>query len=157
MRFWPWGSIETFWAHLCTLHGGLICVTFCPSVWTWPDWIIIDISESIRGDSMLRVIPKIIQQLKNIACREFILLWWLTHFGSHLSEKMTLKCIRDIWFFGHFVTLLPHYFWMNLKQIIRQGTIAVRAHCQHQIAVLHKWQIPPNSPGFFRIFFYVQY
>ncbi len=29
-----------FWAHLCTLHGGLICVAFCPSVCpavrTWP-------------------------------------------------------------------------------------------------------------------------
>ena len=22
----------SFWAHLCILHGGLICVTFCPSV-----------------------------------------------------------------------------------------------------------------------------
>ncbi len=31
---------SSFWAHLCALHGGLICVTFClsvcPSVRTWP-------------------------------------------------------------------------------------------------------------------------
>ncbi len=25
-------SSFTFWAHLCILHGGLICIAFCPSV-----------------------------------------------------------------------------------------------------------------------------
>ena len=35
---------STFWAHLCILHSGLICIAFCPSVC---HWIIIHISESI--------------------------------------------------------------------------------------------------------------
>ncbi len=26
-----------FWAHLCTLHGGLICIAFCLSVCPWLD------------------------------------------------------------------------------------------------------------------------
>ena len=61
----------------------------------------------------LGFIPKTMRKLKNIASREFILLWWLTHVGSKdgRSEKMMLKCSRDIWFLGHFETYLPHYFW----------------------------------------------
>ncbi len=29
-------GMSNFWAHLCSLHGGLICVAFCLSVWTGP-------------------------------------------------------------------------------------------------------------------------
>ncbi len=54
----------------------------------------------------IRVVPKIMRQLKNIACIEFILLRWLTH-----VQKCSKWCIRDIWFLGHFLTHLPHYFW----------------------------------------------
>ncbi len=31
-----WKHWSDFWAHLCILHGGLICVAFCLSVWTLP-------------------------------------------------------------------------------------------------------------------------
>ena len=39
-----------FWAHLCNLHGGLICIAFCLSFCPWLDqnyWTITHISKSI--------------------------------------------------------------------------------------------------------------
>ncbi len=46
-----WGI--PFWAHMCTLHGGLICIAFClsvcPSVRPWLDknsWTVIHISKT---------------------------------------------------------------------------------------------------------------
>ena len=52
------------------------------------------------------------RQLKNILCRECILLWWLTHVGSQSwVAGLDVGCITDIWFFGHFVTHLHHYVW----------------------------------------------
>ncbi len=49
-------ELVSFLAHLCTLHGELLCITFCLSVrpsicldWTKNHYTIIHISESIRG------------------------------------------------------------------------------------------------------------
>ena len=36
-------------------------------------------------------IPKIMRQLKNTACREFILLWWLTHVTRKNDVEMYQK------------------------------------------------------------------
>ena len=77
------------------------------------------------------------RQLKNIACMECILLWWLPGGGGGGWGATpvyphspwwpsyfygSFKCIRDIWFLGHFVTNLldPIAFWQNLNINISQ-------------------------------------
>ncbi len=46
-----WPSPSNFWAHLCILHGGLICIAFCLSV-CLSHLIKINISKSIVARSM---------------------------------------------------------------------------------------------------------
>ena len=54
-----WKSLH-FWAHLCMLHGGLICVAFCLSVWTWPKFSL-DQNSYLRSNSV---------QIKKVSARK---------------------------------------------------------------------------------------
>ncbi len=61
-----------FWAHLCNLHGGLVCVAFCLDGWTrWNVWL--EYNSAFKGVRLCRcTIPcYVLKKQRTIAVTEW--------------------------------------------------------------------------------------
>ena len=119
-------SLQIFWAHLCTLHGGLICITLCLSVCLWLDknyWAIIHISKSIA--------PRVTKFAKQWTWMTPMLTWKFKVIGQRSRSPG-----QKTWFVVSFYSCTGNIKFTYSNELhYNEG---VRLRCQYPVALLRK-------------------
>ncbi len=110
-----------FWAHLCILHGGLICVTFCPSVSVTLPKFTLDNNSYLRNRYESETLDTDCQCQLQVACAlvatlidtGFVVEVWLMVGKGLVLWTGRAHCQRQVAFLSLKVSVIPKKGWAD--------------------------------------------